>query len=224
MRVAENIHRFTRDVLPEEVKLVAVTKTKPVETIMEAYEAGHKIFGENRVQELADKYEQLPRDIEWHMIGHLQSNKVKYIAPFVSLIHGVDKPKLLKVIDKEGRKYNRVLEVLLQFHIAREETKFGFDYSEAREMLTSEAFQNYEFVRVRGVMGMATFTDDKEQVRSEFQQLVKIFRDLKQEFFADDSGFDEISMGMSNDYQIALEEGTTMVRIGSLIFGERNYH
>lgn len=224
MSVAENIHWFTREALPEGVKLVAVTKTKPLETIMEAYDAGHKIFGENRVQELADKYEQLPQDIDWHMIGHMQSNKVKYIAPFVSLIHGVDKPKLLKVIDKEGQKNNRVLDVLVQFHIAREETKFGFDHSEAREMLASEAFQKYEFVRIRGVMGMATFTDDTEQVRSEFQELVQIFRDLKQEFFPGDSAFKEISMGMSNDYQIAIEEGATMVRIGSLIFGERKYH
>jgi len=224
MSVADNIRWFTSETLPERVKLVAVTKTKTEETIMEAYEAGHKIFGENRVQELVDKYEALPRDIEWHMIGHLQSNKVKYIAPFVSLIHGVDKAKILKVIDKEGRKNDRVIDVLLQFHIAREETKFGFNYSEAREMLASEAFQSYEFVRIRGVMGMATFTDDKDQVRSEFRELVQIFRDLKKEFFPDDPGFKEISMGMSNDYQVAVEEGATIVRIGSLIFGERNYH
>jgi|SRR6056297_379447 len=224
MSIAENIQWFVKEALPEGVKLVAVTKTKPVEQIMEAYHMGHKIFGENRVQELADKYEELPKDIEWHMIGHLQSNKVKYIAPFVSLIHGVDKPKILKVIDKEGRKNDRVIDVLLQFHIAREETKFGFDHAEAREMLASEAFRNYEFVRVRGVMGMATFTDDTEQVRSEFQELVQIYQDLKQEFFSEDPGFTEISMGMSNDYQVAVEEGATMVRIGSLIFGERKYH
>lgn len=224
MSIAENIRWFTRQALPEGVKLVAVTKTKPVEEIMEAYKVGHKIFGENRVQELTDKHQQLPDDIEWHMIGHLQSNKVKYIVPFVSLIHGVDKPKLLKVINKEGRKNNRVIDVLLQFHIAREETKFGFDYAEAREMLSSEAFQGYQHVRVRGVMGMATFTHNTEQVRGEFRQLVQIFRDLQHEFFADEPGFEEISMGMSNDYKIAVEEGATMVRIGSLIFGERNYH
>jgi len=224
MSVTENIRWFTQEALPREVKLVAVTKTKPNEVIREAYEAGHKIFGENKVQELVDKYEDLPKDIEWHMIGHLQSNKVKYIAPFVSLIHGVDKPKLMKVIDKEGRKNNRVIDVLLQFHIASEETKFGFDYREAEQMLTSEEYGQYEFVRIRGVMGMATFTDDMTRVRNEFQQLVQIFRDLKSRFFVDDEGFKEISMGMSNDYPVAIEEGSTMVRIGSLIFGERNYH
>ena len=224
MSVTENIRWFTQDALPEGVKLVAVSKTKPVETIMEAYEAGQRIFGENRVQELVDKYEALPGDIEWHMIGHLQSNKVKYIAPFVSLVHGGDKAKLLKVIDKEARKNERVIDVLLQFHIASEETKFGFDYQEAKQMLQSEEYQQYEFVRVKGVMGMATFTDDMTRVRKEFQQLVQIFKDLKNEFFSDDEGFKEISMGMSNDYQEAIEQGSTMVRIGSLIFGERNYH
>jgi pyridoxal phosphate enzyme (YggS family) len=224
MSIAENIRWFTQEALPEGVKLVAVSKTKPVETIMEAYHAGHRIFGENRVQELVDKYEALPKDIEWHMIGHLQSNKVKYIAPFVSLIHGVDKAKLLKVIDKEGRKSDRVMDVLLQFHIATEETKFGFDYQEAKQMLQSEEYQQYEFVRIKGVMGMATFTDDMTQVRKEFRQLVQIFKDLKNDFFSDDEGFKEISMGMSNDYPVAIEEGSTMVRIGSLIFGERNYH
>jgi pyridoxal phosphate enzyme (YggS family) len=224
MSIAENIRWFTQEALPEGVKLVAVSKTKPVETILEAYEAGQRIFGENRVQELVDKYEALPGDIKWHMIGHLQSNKVKYIAPFVDLIHGVDKPKLMKVIDKEAKKNNRVIDVLLQFHIASEETKFGFDYQEAKQMLQSEEYQQYEFVRVKGVMGMATFTDDMTLVHKEFQQLVQIFKDLKDEFFPDDEGFKEISMGMSNDYQVAIEEGSTMVRIGSLIFGERNYH
>jgi len=224
MSVTENIRWFTQEALPREVKLVAVSKTKPNEAIQEAYEAGHKIFGENRVQELVDKYEALPKDIEWHMIGHLQSNKVKYISPFVSLIHGVDKPKLMKMIDKEGRKNNRVIDVLLQFHIASEETKFGFDYQEAKQMLASVEFQQYEFVRIRGVMGMATFTEDMTLVRKEFQQLVQTFKDLKSEFFPDDEAFKEISMGMSNDYQVAIEEGSTMVRIGSLIFGERNYH
>jgi hypothetical protein len=224
MSVADNIQGFARKTLPPNVKLVAVSKTKPTGDILEAYQAGHKIFGENRVQELVDKYQALPRDIEWHMVGHLQSNKVKYIAPFVSLIHGVDKPKLLKVIDKEGRKNKRVIDVLLQFHIASEETKFGFHHQEAMDMLNSDEFRAYEYVRVRGVMGMATFTDDAEKIRSEFRQLAGIFRDLKRDFFTDDSGFKEISMGMSNDYQIAIEEGTTMVRIGSLIFGERNNH
>jgi pyridoxal phosphate enzyme (YggS family) len=224
MSIKDNIHRFKQEILPEGVKLIAVSKTKPAEAIMEAYEAGHKIFGENRVQELVDKQKELPGDIEWHMIGHLQSNKVKNIAPFVSLIHGVDKPKLLRVIDKEGRKNNRVLDILLQFHIAREETKFGFDYQEAREMIGSDEFKQYDFVRIKGVMGMATFTEDLEQVRAEFRHLVQIFQDLKRDYFSGNEGFKEVSMGMSNDYTIALEEGTTMVRIGSLIFGERNYH
>ncbi len=223
MSIAEKVNRF-RDELPEGVKLVAITKTKPVEDIMEAYRAGHKIFGENKVQELVDKYEELPEDIEWHMVGHLQSNKVKYIAPFVHLIHGVDRAKLFNVIEKEGRKNNRVIDILMQFHIATEETKFGFDLQEAKELLKSEAYKKYEFLRVKGVMGMATFTDDMEQVRTEFRELVKIFNELKGKYFSEDPGFKEISMGMSNDYHVALEEGTTMVRIGSLIFGKRNIH
>lgn len=223
MSIAEKVNRF-RDELPEGVKLVAITKTKPVEDIMEAYRAGHKIFGENKVQELVDKYEELPEDIEWHMVGHLQSNKVKYIAPFVHLIHGVDRAKLFNVIEKEGRKNNRVIDILIQFHIATEETKFGFDLQEAKELLKSEAYKKYEFLRVKGVMGMATFTDDMEQVRTEFRELVKIFNELKGKYFSEDPGFKEISMGMSNDYHVALEEGTTMVRIGSLIFGKRNIH
>ncbi|MGM0531823.1 MAG: YggS family pyridoxal phosphate-dependent enzyme [Bacteroidota bacterium] len=221
MGISENIHRF-RNELPDGVKLIAITKTKPNEAILEAYRAGHKIFGENKVQELVSKYEDLPKDIEWHMVGHLQSNKVKYIAPFVHLIHGVDRPKLFNIIDKEGKKNNRVLDVLMQFHIAREETKFGFDLQEAKEMLDSESFRNYAFIKVKGVMGMATFTEDMEQIRSEFRGLMNIFNELKDNYFPDDPGFKEISMGMSNDYQVALEEGSTMVRIGSLIFGKRN--
>ena len=223
MSIADNIHRFGKE-LPEGVKLVAITKTKPVEAIMEAYHAGHKIFGENKVQELVEKYEALPGDIEWHMVGHLQSNKVKYIAPFVHLIHGVDRAKLFNVIDKEGRKNNRVIDILMQFHIAREETKFGFDLQEAKELLESEAFRKYEFLKVKGVMGMATFTDDMNQVRSEFEELVRIYNELKEKYFSADPEFKEISMGMSGDYHVALEEGTTMVRIGSLIFGKRNIH
>ena len=223
MSIADNIHRFGKE-LPEGVKLVTITKTKPVEAIMEAYHAGHKIFGENKVQELVEKYEALPGDIEWHMVGHLQSNKVKYIAPFVHLIHGVDRAKLFNVIDKEGRKNNRVIDVLMQFHIAREETKFGFDLQEAEELLESEAFRKYEFLKVKGVMGMATFTDDMNQVRSEFEELVRIYNELKEKYFSADPEFKEISMGMSGDYHVALEEGTTMVRIGSLIFGKRNIH
>ena len=223
MGIAENIHQFSNN-LPEGVKLIAITKTKPEEVILEAYHAGHKIFGENKVQELVSKYETLPKDIEWHMVGHLQTNKVKFIAPFVHLIHGVDRSKLFKVIDKEGRKNNRILDILLQFHIASEETKFGFNLQEADELLNSDSFKDSEYVRVRGVMGMATFTEDMHQVRSEFKELVTIFNKLKENHFSNDPGFKEISMGMSNDYHVAIEEGATMVRIGSLIFGKRNYH
>jgi len=223
MSIADNLANVNNQ-LPEGVKLVAISKTKPNESIMEAYETGHRVFGENRVQELTQKYEALPKDIQWHMVGHMQSNKVKYIVPFVHLIHGVDKAKLLKVIDKEGKKNNRVVDILLQFHIAEEETKFGFNYQEAEEMLQSEQFQNYEHVRICGVMGMATFTEDKTQIRKEFKQLAQYFQDLKKNYFSDDEHFKEISMGMTNDYDIAIEEGASLVRIGSLIFGKRNNH
>ena len=223
MSIADNLANV-KDQLPEGVKLVAISKTKPNESILEAYETGHRVFGENRVQELTQKYEALPKDIQWHMVGHMQSNKVKYIAPFVHLIHGVDKAKLLKVIDKEGKKNNRVLDILLQFHIAEEETKFGFDYQEAEEMLQSEQFKSYEHVRVCGVMGMATFTEDKTQIRKEFKQLAQYFQNLKKNYFSEDEHFKEISMGMTNDYDIAIEEGASLVRIGSLIFGKRNNH
>ncbi|GET23454.1 YggS family pyridoxal phosphate-dependent enzyme [Prolixibacter denitrificans] len=222
MNIAEHLTEI-RNSLPENVKLVAVSKTKPNEDLMEAYQTGQRMFGENKVQELVAKYESLPKDIEWHMIGHLQRNKVKYIAPFVSLIHGVDSFRLLKAIDKEGRKADRVLNVLLQFHIAEEETKFGLDLKEAEEMLNSQEFKNLQFVRIDGVMGMATFTDDIDQVRREFKSLSTIFGHLKKTYFNDAPNFSEISMGMSGDYKLAVEEGSTMVRIGSNIFGERNY-
>ncbi len=223
MSVSENIKDFLKNEIPSNVKLIAVSKTKPVETIMEAYQSGHKVYGENKVQELVDKYEKLSKDIEWHMIGHMQSNKVKYIAPFVSLIHGVDSFKLLKVINKEGRKNNRVMDCLLQFHIAKEETKFGLDMEEAAEFLKSEEFKKLEHVNICGVMGMATFTENEATIRSEFKELVYIFNELKKTFFSDKEHFKEISMGMSNDYKIAVEEGATMVRIGSILFGARNY-
>jgi PLP dependent protein len=222
MSIAEHLTEI-RNSLPKNVKLVAVSKTKPNEDIMEAYQTGQRIFGENKVQELVEKYESLPKDIEWHMIGHLQRNKVKYIAPFVSLIHGVDSFRLLKAIDKEGRKQNRVLRCLLQFHIAEEQTKFGLSLEEAEEMLNSQEFKNLEFVRIDGVMGMATFTDVIDQVRREFKSLSTIFGELKKTYFSDAPNFSEISMGMSGDYTLAVEEGSTMVRIGSNIFGERNY-
>jgi pyridoxal phosphate enzyme (YggS family) len=224
MSIAENLKNFKEKELPPGVRLVAVSKTKPNEDIMVAYNEGHRDFGENRVQELTTKHEELPEDIQWHMIGHLQSNKVKYIAPFVHMIHGVDKPKLLKVVNKEASKNDRVLEILLQFHIAEEETKFGFDLQEARQMLKSTQFKEYQNIKIRGVMGMATFTEDMEKVRREFRELKSIFNELKENFFSESPDFNEISMGMTNDYKVAIEEGATILRIGSLIFGKRNYH
>ena len=223
MSVAKNIQDFLAQHVPDNVKLVAVSKTKPTADIMEAYEGGYKIFGENKVQELVDKYHELPKDIEWHMIGHMQSNKVKYIAPFVHLIHGVDKFKLLKVINKEGAKHDRVINCLLQFHIAEEQTKFGLDLEEAHEMLRSQAYAALTHVNVMGVMGMATFTENHQKVRKEFKKLKTLFDDLKNNYFTNKQDFNQISMGMSNDYKIAIEEGATMIRIGSLLFGPRNY-
>jgi PLP dependent protein len=207
--------------LPSNVMLVAVSKTKPVSDIRDAYDAGHRDFGENKVQELTEKHEKLPPDIRWHMIGHLQTNKVKFIAPFISLIHSVDKRKLLKVINKEAEKAGRIIPCLLQFHIAEEESKFGLSYEEAANILLD--LKSFPHVRINGVMGMATFTDDQKQVRKEFKNLKKIFDRLKMDFFQDNENFKEISMGMSNDYQMAIDEGTTIIRIGSAIFGERNY-
>jgi pyridoxal phosphate enzyme (YggS family) len=215
----EQILQETQD---QQATLVAVSKTKPVEMIKDLYDRGHLDFGENRAQELAQKYEQLPQDIRWHMIGHLQTNKVKYIAPFVHLIHSVDRFKVLKEINKQARKNERVIDCLLQFHIAEEESKYGFDLAEAQDMLDSETFAHLEHIRITGVMGMATFTDDLVQVRKEFRQLKHIFDQLKEKYFTDQEYFREISMGMSGDYPIALQEGSTMVRVGSLIFGSRN--
>lgn len=210
--------------LPEHVQLVAVSKTKPVSMIMQAYHAGQRVFGENKVQELQAKYPEMPKDIEWHMIGHLQTNKVKYIAPWIHMIHAVDRMKLLREINKEAAKAERTIDCLLQFHIAEEDTKFGLDIQEATELLDSDEFQNFENVRICGVMGMATFTENQDQVRREFQHLKTIFDQLKTRYFANTESFKEISMGMSGDYQIAVEEGSTMVRIGSTIFGARNVH
>ncbi len=204
-------------------KLVAVSKTKPNEAILSLYENGQLDFGENRVQELVDKYESLPKDIRWHMIGHLQTNKVKYIAPFIHLIHSVDSEKVLKEINKQAKKEERVIDCLLQFHIAEEESKYGFDLDQAMTFLKSAVFQELENVRIVGVMGMATFTEDEEQVKMEFRALREIFELIKKAIFEQADYFKEISMGMSGDYQIAMEEGSTMVRIGSLLFGARNY-
>jgi len=202
---------------------VAVSKTKPVEDILTVYNTGHKIFGENRVQELIGKFEILPRDIEWHLIGHLQSNKVKHIAHFVHLIHSVDSMKLLVAINHEAVKAKRIIDVLFQVYIAREETKFGLDKQELVEILSSPEIHTLENVRIRGLMGIATFTEDMSQIRSEFGTLKKLFDFCKQNFFGNSDTFSELSMGMSGDYKIAIEEGATIIRVGSLLFGERNY-
>lgn len=219
--IEENLD-YIKSTIPATVKLVAVSKTKPNDLIMRAYETGQRAFGENKVQELCTKYEELPKDIEWHMIGHLQRNKVKYIAPFVSLIHGVDSFKLLKEINKEALKVDRCVNVLIQFHIAAEETKFGFDKEEVLQMLESKEFQSLSNIRICGVMGMATFTSDQRQVREEFTHLKSLFTELKNGYFKDQSEFKEISMGMSGDYEMAIQQGSTMVRVGSSIFGSRN--
>ncbi len=222
MGIAENLLAL-KNKLPKGVRLVAVSKTKPNEDILEAYEAGHRIFGENKVQELTQKYEDLPKDIEWHFIGHPQTNKVKYMAPFVSLIHGVDSLKLLMTIEKEAAKVGRTIRCLLQFHIAEESTKFGLSLDEAEELLRSEEFGELKNVEVTGVMGMATYTHDENQIRNEFRVLHSIFNSLKNKYFSASESFREISMGMSDDYLIALDEGSTMIRVGSAIFGERIY-
>ena len=219
MMIKERLQEI-RDNIPQNVTLVAVSKTKPPEMILEAYNYGQRIFGENRVQELTDKYEELPKDIEWHMIGHLQRNKVKYIAPFVQLIHGVDSFRLLTEINKQAEKCGRMQDVLLQFHIATESTKFGFDIREAEEMLNSPEFKEMKNINIRGVMGMATFTSDTRQVREEFHELKLIFEQLKSNYFGED--FNTISMGMSGDYEIAIEQGSNMIRVGSSIFGDRS--
>ncbi len=207
--------------LPENVKIVAVSKTRPVSDILLLYETGHRLFGENRVQELLNKKDLLPQDINWHLIGHLQSNKVKYIVNFIDTVESVDSLKLLKVINAEASKINRIVNCLLQIHIAREEAKFGFSQAEIMEMLNTEEFRQMNNVMICGVMGMATFTENRAVVRSEFRYLVSCFHELRGTFFADSKAFREISMGMSGDYDIAVEEGATIVRIGSLIFGER---
>ncbi len=210
-----------RQKIPSFVKIVAVSKTKPVSDIMVAYNTGHRSFGENRVKEILAKKDQLPGDIEWHFIGHLQSNKVKYIVPFITLIQSVDSAKLLSVINQEAEKTGRVVDCLLQFHIAKEETKFGFNLEEITQLLESEDFKKLRNVSLCGVMGMATFTDNMVQVREEFIFLRNYFKALKEKYFQEYEDFKEISMGMSGDYLTAVNEGSTIVRIGSLIFGER---
>ncbi len=218
--IALNIIKLKKEI-PANVKLVAVSKTKTADDILKAYNTGLRIFGENRVNELTEKRELLPTDIKWHFIGHLQSNKVKYIVPFITMIQSVDTFKLLRVINNEASKYGRVIDCLMQFHIAMEETKFGFNLQEVMEVIESEEFRQMKHIRLCGVMGMGTFTYDSDQVRQEFRNLYSYFNELKNKYFHEHSSFSEISMGMSGDYRIAIEEGSTVIRIGSIIFGDR---
>ncbi len=219
--IAAQLQHFWQELAPYNCQLIPVSKTKPNELLMEAYKAGNKVFGENKVQELVAKHEALPKDIEWHFIGHLQRNKVKYIAPFVHLIHAVDSLRLLKVIDKEGRKNNRVINCLLQVHIAREESKFGLSAAGLTELVATAPWQDMAHVKVVGLMGMATFTEDKELIRQEFKHLAGLKAKISKMDLPPAIELQELSMGMTNDYKIALEEGSTMVRIGTAIFGAR---
>ena len=221
--IKENLN-IVRATVPSNVTLIAVSKTKPVSDLQEAYDAGQRIFGENKALEMRDKHQVLPNDIQWHFIGHLQTNKIKYIAPFVTLIHAIDSLSLLESVNKEAVKNSRVIDCLLQFHIAQEDTKFGLDIEEAKALLESDSFKDLKNINIVGVMGMATFTDDADRVRNEFKNLKNIFDTLKENYFRDKDSFKEISMGMSDDYPIAIEEGATMVRVGSKIFGARNYN
>jgi pyridoxal phosphate enzyme (YggS family) len=221
MSVAENLNRIKNN-LPDNVTLVAVSKTKPVALLMHAYKAGQRIFGENKIQEMVEKHEQMPKDIEWHMIGHVQRNKVKYMAPFVSLIHGVENFKVLKEINKQAAKCNRIINCLLQIKIAKEESKFGMSLEDAKSILTSEEFLGLNHVKITGLMGMATFTEDKQQVAGEFNNLKFIFEELKA-LQSNNCDLKILSMGMSGDYELAISCGSNMVRIGSSIFGERHY-
>jgi PLP dependent protein len=223
MSIKNNLQRIKEELEKQGCRLIAVSKTHPVEKIKEAYDAGQLIFGENKVQEMLSKYEQLPQDIAWHLIGHLQRNKVKFIAPFISLIHSVDSLKLLEEINKQAEKNNRVINCLLQVHIATEENKFGFSYEELRELIHSRAISHLKHVHVIGLMGMATFTKHEEIIRSEFKSLKALFEEIKAINTSENITMKELSMGMSSDYKIALEEGSTFVRIGTAIFGERDY-
>ena len=218
--IEENLKQV-KEQIPENVTLVAVSKTKPSSEIEKLYAVGQRVFGENKVQELVDKYEVLPKDIQWHLIGHLQTNKVKYIAPFVSLIHSIDSFKLLREVNKEAKKNNRIINCLLQFHVAQEDTKFGLSMDEANEILSSKEFVEMQNVSIVGLMGMASFVEDEEQVRNEFRTLEQYFQVIKSHYFKFNDHFTEISMGMSGDFQLAIEEGSTMVRVGSSIFGTR---
>lgn len=221
MSIADNIISLKKETDSLHVILLAVSKTKPPEDIQQAYDAGQRIFGENQVQELVDKYEKLPRDIQWHLIGHLQSNKVKYIAPFISMIQSIDSLKLLQEINKHALKNDRVIDCLLQIYIADEETKFGLGFDEAIELLRSEEFAELKNIKIRGLMGIATNTDSEKQVKDEYYELKTFFDGIKVSFFRKDKTFNVLSMGMSSDYKIAIEQGSNMVRLGSTIFGTR---
>jgi pyridoxal phosphate enzyme (YggS family) len=221
MSIADNIKELNKEIKPTKAKLVAVSKTKPAEDVQQAYDAGQRLFGENQVQELVEKYEKLPKDIQWHLIGHLQTNKVKYIAPFISLIESVDSLKLLQEINKQALKHNRVIDCLLQVYIADEETKFGLSYDELIELLRSPECTELKNVRVVGLMGIATNTEVVKQINDEFHELRVLFDGIKVSFFRKAEHFKELSMGMSSDYKIALEQGSTMIRVGSTIFGQR---
>ncbi|MCR5886756.1 YggS family pyridoxal phosphate-dependent enzyme [Hymenobacter sp. J193] len=221
MPIADNIRFFEEQLAGTSARLVVVTKTHPVERLREAYDAGARIFGENRVQEMTAKQPELPADVEWHLIGHLQTNKVKYIAPFVHTVQSLDSLKLLEELEKQAARHNRVIDALLQFHIAEEATKTGLTLPEAEELLTSDTFRQLRHVRIVGVMSVATFTDDEAQLRREFQMLRGYFGQLQARFFTDQPAFREISMGMSSDYALALQEGSTFIRVGSAIFGAR---
>ena len=223
MIISENLNKI-KATIPQGVILVAVSKTKPISDIMEAYNAGQRIFGENKIQEMTDKWEQMPKDIEWHMIGHVQRNKVKYMAEYVSLIHGVDSFKLLKEINKQALKHNRTINCLLQIHIAEEETKFGMDVNEVNALLSSEDYKNLKNIKISGLMGMATYTDNTDQIKKEFTFLHSLFNEIKNQIpLANTTEFKTLSMGMSDDYKLAIESGSNMVRIGSSIFGNRKY-
>lgn len=222
MNIQANLKEVLNN-LPSNVRLVAVSKFHPKEAIESAYAVGQRIFGESKVQELQDKQEALPKDIEWHFIGHLQTNKVKYIAPYIALIHAVDSYKLLAEIDKQAAKVGRVIPCLLEIHIAQEDSKYGFTMNSCREMLEKGEWKSLNHISIAGVMGMATNTSDSNQIRKEFESLHSFFNELKSNYFSERGEFKEISMGMSHDYQLAVEAGSTLVRVGSHIFGERNY-
>lgn len=219
----ENYLKIKHKLDSKNIKLVAVSKKQPLERIKYLYDSGHKILGENQAQAIREKHKDLPADIEWHFIGHLQTNKVKYLVPFVSLIHSVDSKKLLKEINKEALKNHKTIDCLLQIHIAQEETKYGFNEEEVKNELDSGEYKSLSNVKICGLMGMATFTDDNNQIRNEFQGLKRLFDELKQAYFRSDSTFKELSIGMSDDYEIAIDEGSTIVRIGTIIFGPRTF-